>query len=54
MGLGGALAAEPALLIAAPPVGAAVGVGGVRVFGSRWRRRRDDVDEVLADLLDRL
>ncbi len=54
MGLGGALAAEPGLVIAAVPAGAAVGAGGLRVAGGRWRQRRDDVDEVLAALLDRL
>ncbi len=54
MGIGGALAAEPGLVIAAVPAGAAVGAGGLRVAGGRWRQRRDDVDEVLAALLDRL
>jgi hypothetical protein len=54
MGLGGALAAEPALVIASVPAGAAVGAGGLRVAGGRWRQRRADVDEVLAALLDRL
>jgi hypothetical protein len=54
MGIGGALAAEPGLVIAALPAGAAVGAGGLRIAGGRWRQRRDDVDEVLAALLDRL
>jgi hypothetical protein len=54
MGLGGALAAEPGLVIASVPTGAAVGAGGLRVAGGRWRQRRADVDEVLAALLDRL
>jgi hypothetical protein len=54
MGLGGALAAEPGLVIAAVPAGAAVGAGGLKVAGGRWRKRRDDVDEVLGALLDRL
>lgn len=54
MGLGGALAAEPGLVIASVPAGAAVGAGGLRVAGGRWRQRRNDVDEVLASLLDRL
>jgi hypothetical protein len=54
MGLGGALAAEPGLVIAAVPAGAAVGAGGLRIAGGRWRQRRNDVDEVLAALLDRL
>jgi hypothetical protein len=54
MGVGGALAAEPGLVIAAVPAGAAVGAGGLRVAGGRWRQRRDNVDEVLAALLDRL
>jgi hypothetical protein len=54
MGIGGALAAEPGLVIAAVPAGAVVGAGGLRVAGGRWRQRRDDVDEVLAALLDRL
>jgi hypothetical protein len=31
-----------------------VGASGATVFGGRWRRRRDDVDEVLGALLDRL
>ncbi len=54
MGVAGALAAEPGLVIAAVPAGAAVGAGGLRVAGGRWRQRRDDVDEVLAAHLDRL
>ncbi len=54
MGIGGALAAEPGLVIAALPAGAAVGASGAKVLGGRWRQRRDDVDEVLAALLDRL
>jgi hypothetical protein len=54
MGVGGALAAEPGLVIAAVPAGAAVGAGGLRIAGGRWRQRRNDVDEVLAALLDRL
>lgn len=54
MGIGGALAAEPGLIIAAVPAGAAVGAGGLRIAGGRWRQRRDNVDEVLAALLDRL
>jgi hypothetical protein len=54
MGVGGALAAEPGLVIAAVPAGAAVGAGGLRIAGGRWRQRRDDVDEVLGALLDRL
>jgi hypothetical protein len=54
MGIGGALAAEPGLVIAAVPAGAAVSAGGLRIAGGRWRQRRDDVDEVLAALLDRL
>jgi hypothetical protein len=54
MGLGGALAAEPGLMLAAVPAGAAVGAGGAKVAGGRWRKRRDDLDEVLAALLDRL
>ena len=54
MGLGGALAAEPGLVMAAVPAGAAVGAGGLKIAGGRWRKRRDDVDEVLGALLDRL
>jgi hypothetical protein len=54
MGIGGALAAEPGLVIAAVPAGAAVSAGGLRIAGGRWRQRRNDVDEVLAALLDRL
>jgi hypothetical protein len=53
-GLTGALLAEPALVVGALPLGVAVGGGGVRVAGARWRQRRDDVAEVLASLLDRL
>jgi hypothetical protein len=54
MGLGGALAAEPGLVIASLPAGAAVGAGGLRVADGRWRKRRDDVDEALGAVLDRL
>jgi hypothetical protein len=54
MGMGGALLAEPGLVIAALPVGAVVGVSGARVLGGRWRQRRDDVDEVLGGLIDRM
>jgi hypothetical protein len=53
-GLVGALLAEPGLVIAALPAGAVVGGGGIRVAEGRWRRRRDDVSEVLSSLLDRL
>lgn len=53
-GLAGALLAEPGLLIASLPAGAVVGGSGVRVAEARWRRRRDDVADVLASLLDRL
>jgi hypothetical protein len=53
-GLAGALLAEPVLVVGALPLGVAVGGGGVRVAGARWRQRRDDVAEVLASLLDRL
>jgi hypothetical protein len=35
-------------------MGVMVGTGTMRVAGGRWRRRRDDVAEVLASLLDRL
>lgn len=53
-GLAGALLAEPLLVISALPAGAVVGGGGIRVAGDRWRKRRDDLAEVLAALLDRL
>jgi hypothetical protein len=53
-GVAGALLAEPGLVIAALPLGVAVGGGGMRVAGTRWQRRRDDLAEVLAGLLDRL
>jgi hypothetical protein len=53
-GLAGALLAEPVLVVGALPLGVAVGGGGVRMAGARWRQRRDDVAEVLASLLDRL
>lgn len=53
-GLVGAVLAEPVLVVGAVPAGAVLGGSGVRVAGARWRRRRDDVAEVLASLLDRL
>jgi hypothetical protein len=53
-GLAGALFQEVGLVVASLPMGAMVGAGSMRVAGSRWRRRRDDVAEVLASLLDRL
>jgi hypothetical protein len=53
-GFVGALLAEPALVVGALPAGAMVGAGSIRVADSRWRQRRDDLDEVLASLLDRL
>lgn len=53
-GLAGALLAEPFLVISALPAGAVVGGSGIRVAGARWRKRRDDLAEVLAALLDRL
>ena len=52
-GVVGALLAEPMLVVGALPAGAVVGSSGIRMAGSRWRRRRDDVAEVLASLLDR-
>jgi hypothetical protein len=53
-GLAGAFVQEPGLVLAALPAGAVVGGSGIRVAEARWRRRRDDVAEVLAALLDRL
>lgn len=53
-GLLGAVLAEPMLVVGAIPAGAVIGGGGIRVAGTRWRKRRDDVAEVLASLLDRL
>jgi hypothetical protein len=53
-GLIGAVFAEPALVVGALPAGALVGGGSIRVAESRWRKRRDDVAEVLGHLLDRL
>jgi hypothetical protein len=53
-GLVGALFQEVGLVLASLPLGVMVGTGGMRVAGGRWRRRRDDVAEVLASLLDRL
>jgi hypothetical protein len=53
-GLAGALFQEAGLVIASLPMGVMVGTGSMRVAGGRWRRRRDDVAEVLASLLDRL
>jgi hypothetical protein len=49
----GAVLAEPALVLGALPAGAVIGGSGIRVAGGRWRKRRDDVAEVLASLLDR-
>jgi hypothetical protein len=54
MGLGGAFAHEPALLIAAAPTGALVGAGGIRSRGRRWQQKRSEIAETLAALLDRL
>jgi hypothetical protein len=54
MGFFGAVFGEAGLVIAALPAGAMVGGGSMRVAESRWRRRRDDVAEALAGLLDRL
>ncbi len=54
MGLLGAMTAEAGLVIAALPAGAVVGGSSIRIAESRWRRRRDDVAEALAGLLDRL
>jgi hypothetical protein len=53
-GLIGAVFAEPALVVGALPAGMLVGGGSVRLAESRWRKRRDDVAEVLDSLLDRL
>ena len=53
-GLAGALFQEAGLVVASLPMGVMVGTGSMRVAGGRWRRRRDDVAEVLASLLDRL
>lgn len=53
-GLLGAVLAEPVLVVGALPAGAVVVGGGIRVAAGRWQRRRDDVAEVLAALLDRL
>jgi hypothetical protein len=53
-GLVGAVAGEAGLVVAALPAGALVGAGSMRVAGARWQRRRDDVAEVVAHLLDRL
>ncbi len=53
-GLIGAVFAEPVLVVGALPAGMLIGGGSVRVAESRWRKRRDDVAEVLDSLLDRL
>lgn len=53
-GLAGALIAEPLLVMVSLPAGVVVGGSGMRMAGSRWRRRRDDVAEVLASVVDRL
>lgn len=52
-GLGGALLAEPLLLVSALPAGTVVAAGGMRVAGRRWQQQRDDIAESLADLVDR-
>jgi hypothetical protein len=53
-GLVGAFLQEPGLVVAALPAGAVVGGSGIRLAEGHWRKRRDDVAEVLAALLDRL
>jgi hypothetical protein len=53
-GLGGALLAEPAFVLAAVPAGAAVGAGALRVRGRRWDAARRDVNDALTVLLDRV
>lgn len=53
-GLGGALLAEPALVVGAVPAGAAIAAGGIRVRGQRWEQQRAQLAEALAALLDRL
>lgn len=50
----GAVAGEPLLLIGALPAGAAVGAGSLRVRAGRVQRRREDVTETLAAMLDRV
>jgi hypothetical protein len=50
----GAVAQQPDLIIVSLPVGAALGAGGVRFTGSRWRRQRESVEEALDRMLDRL
>jgi hypothetical protein len=53
-GVVGAALGEAGLVLASLPAGALVAGGGMRVAGTRWQRRRDDVAEALASLLDRL
>jgi hypothetical protein len=53
-GTAGLIAGEIALLIAAPPVAAGVGGAMLALGARRFRRRRDELSEVLAGFLDRL
>jgi hypothetical protein len=54
LGLSGALAHEPGLLIAALPAGTLVGAGGVRARARRWEHTRDEIADTLSVLLDRV
>ena len=53
-GVGGALLAEPALVVLSFPAGAAIGAGALRVRGRRWDQVRRDVNDALTLLLDRV
>ena len=52
-GMIGAVLGEAGLVVAALPAGALVATSGMKVTGTRWQHRRDDVAEALASLLDR-
>jgi hypothetical protein len=52
-GLVGAALGEAGLVVASVPAGMVVATSGMRFTGARWQRRRDDVAEALASLLDR-
>jgi hypothetical protein len=53
-GFGGALLADPALVVVALPAGGVIAAGGLRVRGRRWQRQRDEIAETLAGVLDDL
>jgi hypothetical protein len=54
MGIGGALAAEPGLVIAAVPAGAAVGAGGLRIAGGGGGGGGGEGEEGVGGVPDRI